>query len=103
MTTAAPDFATRPRLAHRGDDVVGEEERVEPAHQIEGVVGVRERFHVADDQLRLGHALAGDVDQRTRGVEPECTRAPLCDQTQERAYAAADVEHELAGSEVDTA
>jgi hypothetical protein len=48
MTTRAPRFRDPACLAQRGDDVVGEEERVEPGDQIERVVLVRQGLHVAD-------------------------------------------------------
>ena len=91
------------RLAQRGDHVVGEEERVEAADGVEAVVDVGETLQVALGEVGLGDALAGDREQVGRGVEPAHRGAVVGGGAQERAAAAADVEHRLAGADAGAA
>ena len=64
-------------LAQRGDHVVGEEERVEAGDEVEAVVLVRERLHVAHAQVRIRQpALRASGDQRLGGVDARTARAP---------------------------
>jgi hypothetical protein len=83
------------RLAQRRDQVGGEEERVEAGDQVERVVLVGERLHLAHPQVSLGHAFPGDLDQRVGGVEPERLGPAVGDEAQEHPRAAADVENPL--------
>ena len=82
-------------LAKRGDDVVGEEERVEAGDEVERVVVVGQRLHFADPQIGIREAPTSDLEQRLGGIQTERVRAAGCDQAQERPDAAADVEHQL--------
>jgi hypothetical protein len=54
----------------RSNDVVGEEEDVEPRDQIERVVLIRQRLNVADPKVRVRDALAREFEQRLGRVEP---------------------------------
>jgi hypothetical protein len=89
------------RLAHGGDDVVGEEESVEAGDEVERVVVVGQCLHLADPQVGVREAPASDLDQRLGGIDAERARAAGCDQAKERTDAAADVEHELSRLERD--
>jgi hypothetical protein len=89
-------------LAKRGYDVVGEEERVEAGDEVERVVLVGQRLHLADPEIGVREALASDVEQRVGGVQAERARVAVRDEAQERPDAAADVEHQLRRLEPDT-
>ena len=56
-------------------------------------------LEVAEREVGLGHALAGDREQRLRGVDAADDRAVVGGDAQEGAAAAAGVEHGLAGAE----
>jgi hypothetical protein len=88
-------------LAQRRDQVGGEEERVEAGDEVERVVVVGESLHLTHPQVSLGHAFAGDLDQRLRGVEPERLGPAVGDEAEEHAGAAADVENPLPGRDPD--
>ena len=86
-------------LAQRLDHVVGEEERAEAGDGVEAVVGVGEVLEVAEREVGVGHALAGDREQRLGGVDAGDDGAVVGGGAQEGAAAAAGVEHGLAGAE----
>jgi hypothetical protein len=78
MTTGAPGFATRP-ASHRA----ATEERVEARNEVERVVVVRERLHLANAEVGLGKTLARELDQRLRGVDPVRQATAVCDKSRE--------------------
>ena len=90
-----------PRLAQRGGHVAGEDERVEARHQVERVVRPGQPRHVADAQVRTGHAAAGDRDEGLGGVEPRRPGPPVRRHAQVHARAAAHVEHRVARRDPD--
>ena len=45
--------------------------------RVESVIRVRKELEVADREIRLGDSVAGDVDQRLRGIEPRDARASI--------------------------
>ena len=49
-------------FADGGYDVVGEEERVEAGDEIEAVVVIRQRLHVAHLQISVGKPLVGNLE-----------------------------------------
>jgi hypothetical protein len=59
-----PRLCHPPRLAQRRDHVVGKEERIEPRDEVERVVLVGQGLHLADAQVGLGQAGAGELNQR---------------------------------------
>ena len=90
-------------LAQGGDHVVGVEERVEAADGVEAVVDVGELLQVALAEVGVGHALAGDLEQRRRGVETAHRRPVVGGGAEEDAGAAADVEDGLPGTDAGAA
>jgi hypothetical protein len=89
------------RLAQGGDDVVGEEERREAGDEVERVVGIRQRLHVAVTQISIGQSRPCDDEQRLRRIDPVRAPTALCDEAQERPDATSDIEHAPARFEPD--
>ena len=98
ITIGAPGLATRPASRSAVDHVVGEEERAEAGDGVERVVGVGQALEVAEREVGVGHALAGDREQRLGGVDAGDDGAVVGGGAQEGAAAAAGVEHGLAGA-----
>jgi hypothetical protein len=71
--------------------------------EVERVVLVRERLHVAHSQVGIQKPLAGTREELRGGVESEWLRSAFGDKAEEGADAAADVEHVLRGPDTDTA
>src|ERR687888_2031311 len=77
-------------LAQRAARVGGGLEGVPRRHDVERVVGVRKRVHVADGQVGLREALARKLDGLGRSVDAGDGGAPLGRETKEESRPAAD-------------
>ena len=66
---------------------------LKPVDEVEAVVVPRELLHLAHAQIGLRQAPSGEADQRLGRVDAARLGAAVSDQAQERAGAAADVEH----------
>src|SRR5690606_33339648 len=74
----------------------------EAGDHVERVVGPRQGTHVADPDVGVGCAVAGDGDESWRRVDPRATRTASRRQLDRQAGAAGDVEHSVADADAET-